>query len=130
MRHSALFVVVYLVLMVPTYLLPYAGSNSVLVGAALAVHEDAPAHWPFFLHVGALVGLFFVTARRGFLIDRRWLMVFPFLAGVFDMVPGVNMIPLIPTCMHLAAIIVGVAVASKRQIHAVAKHEAVVDAAA
>jgi hypothetical protein len=112
MRHPALFVLFYLALMAPTYFLPYLGSNSVLVGAALAAHEEAPAHWPLFLHATALFGLALIAWRRGFFINRRWLVIFPFLAGVFDMAPGLSLIPLVPTAMHLATIVLGVAVSS------------------
>jgi hypothetical protein len=35
-------------------------------------------------------------------------MVFPIIASVFDLVAGLNLVPFVPTIMHLSAIIVGV----------------------
>ena len=50
-----------------------------------------------------------LTWLRGGLIDKRWLVIFPILAAFFDLVPGFNWIPLVPTVMHLLAIILAVA---------------------
>jgi hypothetical protein len=48
-----------------------------------------------------------------------WLVIFPILAAVFDLFPGLSAIPLIPTVMHLLAIILGVvgATAIERSTH-------------
>lgn len=100
------FVVGYLIFMVPTYVLPYIGSNSAIVGAIGAAfgHSFTPQFW---LHLWCLVMLVLVTSIRARNIGKSWLMIFPVTAGFFDLVPGLSMIPLVPTVMHLLALILG-----------------------
>jgi hypothetical protein len=100
------FVVGYLVFMLPTYVLPYFGSNSAIVGAIGAVvgRGFTPQFW---LHAWCLGMLVLVTSIRGKHIGKGWLLIFPVLASFFDLVPGVNLIPLVPTVMHLLALILG-----------------------
>lgn len=100
------FVVAYLALMVPTYILPYFGSNSAIAGAIGAAigHRTTPQFW---MHVWCLVLLVLVTSIRGRNIGKNWLLIYPVLAGVFDLVPGLNVIPLVPTVMHLFALLLG-----------------------
>jgi hypothetical protein len=107
------FVVIYLLLMLPTYFLPYMGSNSMAANAGLAVIDAAAGggnglNLPLFVHLAALGGLMLIGWLRGSAVGKTWIVVFPVLAAVFDMVPGLNWIPLIPTAMHIACIIVGV----------------------
>ena len=104
---TALFVVGYILLMIPTYILPYLGSNS------YAVHIAAGAagmfmHPGFWLHFAALSGLIAIAWFRGARVEKQWLVVFPVLALVFDLAPGLNMVPMVPTVLHLLAIILGV----------------------
>lgn len=106
--NAAIFVVLYVLFMLPTYYLPYLGSNSALVAG---FNPEAMSQ-EFLLHVGSLVILFALAWYRGNATKRQWLVVFPFLAGVFDMVPGLSIIPLVPTAMHLAAVIIGATGAS------------------
>lgn len=101
--NAIVFVILYVLFMLPTYYLPYLGSNSALV-ASLDLNEVNQA---FLLHLGALIILVALAWYRGNVTNRQWLIVFPFLAGVFDMVPGLSFIPLIPTVMHLFAVVVG-----------------------
>lgn len=98
------FVIAYILLMLPTYALAFLGSNSVVVGAIAGGMTPM-----FLLHIALLTILVVVTWFRGSFIDKKWLVIFPIMATVFDMVPGLNLIPLIPTFMHLLAIILGVA---------------------
>jgi hypothetical protein len=106
--NAVLFVILYLLFMLPTYFLPYLGSNSAVIGTLGAVADAGvnPAFWP---HLGSLIILIVVTWFRGALIDKKWLIIFPILATVFDLVPGLSSIPIIPTVMHLLVIILGVA---------------------
>lgn len=100
------FVVAYLLLMIPTYWLPYLGSNTTLLNTVAAAGSQLlPA---FLLHLAALVLLVAIAGLRGFRIEKRWLPIFPVLALVFDLTPGLTLVPLVPTVMHLAAIILGV----------------------
>lgn len=105
--NATVFVILYILLMLPTYYLPYVGSNSSLTGAASLATQGGmlPAFW---LHLGLLIALVVITWFRGTLIDKKWLIIFPILAAVFDLAPALSLIPLIPTVMHLLAIILGV----------------------
>ena len=100
------FVVGYLVFMLPTYVLPYLGSNSAILGAVgVAVGRGfTPQFW---LHAWCLGMLVLVTSIRGRYIGKGWVVIFPVLAGFFDLVPVLNLIPLVPTVMHLLALVLG-----------------------
>lgn len=101
------YVLVYLVLAVPTYVLPYFGSNSAVLNiAGQAMGLGAlPQFW---FHLVALYLLVVVAWIRGGHIGKQWLAIFPVLAGIFDMVPGFSVIPLIPTIFHVLALVMGV----------------------
>jgi hypothetical protein len=105
--NTAVFVVLYILFMLPTYFLPYLGSNSFLVGAVAAA-DQAYIHLPFWFHALSLGVLIALAWFRGAFVEKKWLVIFPVLGAVFDMVPGLNSIPLVPTVMHLLAIILGV----------------------
>lgn len=105
--NAAVYVILYVLFMLPTYLLPYVGSNSAVVGS-LALATEAGFHPAFLAHAGLLFALIAITWVRGRRIEKGWLIVFPVLAMVFDLAPALNNIPLVPTVMHLLAIILGV----------------------
>lgn len=93
--------------MLPTYVLPYFGSNSSainLVSAGLGL-GPTPFWW---LHLWALLVLIVIAWIRGGWIGKRYLMAFPFAATIFDLVPGLNMVPLVPTFFHVCALAVGI----------------------
>ena len=106
---SVVFVILYVLFMLFTYYLPYLGSNSAVVGALGAAGESVYISPAFWAHLGSLVMLIVITWFRGALIDKKWLIIFPIVATVFDLAPALNLIPLVPTVMHLLAIILGVA---------------------
>lgn len=114
--HPAIFAVLYIVLMLFTYVLPFLGSNSALImtGHAMAAGDKA-LFWRFWAHLLIYVLLAALCWKRGAAIDRKWLVIFPVLAGLFDLTPGLNYIPLIPTALNILAIILGVAVSSQPQ---------------
>lgn len=106
--NAVMFVILYVLFMLPGYFLPYIGSNSAglsLLGAASGVPGANPFFW---LHLGSLVILVVITWLRGDLLEKKWLVIFPILATVFDLLPILSSIPLVPTVMHLLAIILGV----------------------
>ncbi len=106
MKNTAIFIISYVVFMIPTYILPYFGSNSAVVSAVAAkAHFINPA---MIIHLAFLAGLIILARLRGKAIDKQWLITFPILATVFDFVPFLSWIPLVPTVMHLLAIILGV----------------------
>lgn len=104
--HPVVFVVVYLFFMLLTYYLPYVGSNSGVAALAHAAAETV--NKPFWAHLSSLAMLVAATWYRGSVIGKSWIMIFPIIAAVFDMAPLLNWIPLVPTAMHLAALIMGV----------------------
>lgn len=102
------FVIVYVIAMIPTYLLPYAGSNSFAMnsaGSALGVGISPQ----FFMHLIALLILCAIGWIRGGYVGKQWLVTFPILALCFDLLPGLNYVPMIPTVMHIVTIGLGVA---------------------
>ncbi len=105
--NPVLFVVVYVLFMLPTYYLPYVGSNSAAINA-VTIGADVGMNPAFWLHLASLLVLVAAAWFRGALVDKKWLIIFPILAAVFDLAPGLSWIPLVPTVMHLLAIILGV----------------------
>ena len=105
--NGIVFVVVYIVFMLPTYLLPYVGSNSAVLNAAGAAAETGtnPA---MVLHLICLAVLVVATWFRGALVNMQWLVILPILAAIFDLVPGLSLIPLVPTVLHIFALVKGV----------------------
>ena len=92
---GAIYVVAYLLFMLPTYALPYLGSNSAVINT-IAVAGAGKTYPLFWYHATALAVLFALALLRGPYVGRRWLWVFPTLAAFFDLVPGINLIPLAP----------------------------------
>lgn len=111
LRHPAVFAVLYVVFLVPTYLLPYYGSNS----AVTAAFRSGEINQPLLLHLGTLIILFTLAWYRGEGMGKQWLTVFPFLAGVFDIVPGLSLVPFVPTVLHLCTIILGVTLTESKE---------------
>ena len=111
-NNTATYVVLYVLFMIPTYMLPYMGSNSSVVqGMAIAgsnIEGSGSVRALWYVHLGFLLVLCLLAYLRGPVMNKKWLPVFPSLAIVFDLIPGLNFIPLIPTVMHLCAIIMGV----------------------
>jgi hypothetical protein len=112
-RQTFFFVVGYSILMSPTYVLPWLGSNSAVLNVAGAIvgHGMTPQWW---VHSWSLVMLILMAWVRGEFICKKYLPAFPFLAAVFDMTPGLSMIPLIPSALHLTTIIIGLKVGDPR----------------
>lgn len=105
--NTVTYVVAYVLLLAPTYLLPWLGSNSSVLNTAGAA-SGAGLHPLLLLHVAFLGALVLLAWARGKYIEKSWLFGLPLAAAFFDIVPGLSLIPLAPTVLHLAAIIVGV----------------------
>lgn len=97
------FLVFYLVAMVPTYILPYFGSNSLL--AALSTMGITLLF--SVVHIACFVVMIWAAYLRGPVVGKRFLWAFPLAAMFFDLVPGLSLVPLVPTVMHAIALIVG-----------------------
>lgn len=105
-RSTVAYVVTYLMLMVPTYILPYFGSNSTMVNAFSAAMGMGPTpQW--WAHAWCLVMLAVLGWLRGGVIGKAFLPALPAVAALFDMTPGLSMVPLMPTLLHLAALYFG-----------------------
>jgi len=103
--HPLVFVLAYLFFMLLTYYLPVLGSNS---SVAAVIHAAAESvNKPFWAHLFSLGMLVAIAWYRGRVIGKTWIMIFPIIATVFDLAPLLNWIPLIPTFMHVAALIMG-----------------------
>lgn len=100
------FILAYLAGMIPTYLLPYVGSNSTILNSASALLGFGGTI-QFWLHVAAFVFLFGISAIRGPKAGFAALWLFPLLAMFADFVPGLNWIPLLPSGLHLIALFLG-----------------------
>ena len=107
LQSGPLYFVLYLALAIPTYILPYFGSNSAFVNG-VSTFGGAGAYPLFYWHLTFLYCLICLAWVRGSLIDRSWLLVFPIFAAIFDLVPGFNWIFLVPTVFHILAMILGV----------------------
>jgi hypothetical protein len=115
LRNPAWYVGGYLIAMLPTYILPYFGSNSSAARVACAIGNAAGARSScgtalnvlLALHIAFLAIVAYLAFARGSIIGKKWVMVFPVLAAFFDLTPGFSSIPLFPTVLHVAGIIVG-----------------------
>ncbi len=101
------FLVGYLTLIIPTYVLPYFGSNSLIVNGltTAAGWGPTPMWWA---HVWCIAMLIIITQARGHSIAKSFLPAFPLAAGIFDLVPLLSSIPLVPTVMHIIAIAISI----------------------
>jgi hypothetical protein len=103
---GARFFIAYLITLIPTYILPYFGSNSMLVnGIGAEIAGGKPVQ--FWYHISAYAGLIFLAYVRGVRIVRAWLIAFPIFAMFFDLVPVINNIPWVPSILNIAALYIG-----------------------
>lgn len=110
-RSTPIFIALYLLFLVPTYVLPYFGSNSsigTLIGGAVAGWGGMfpPQWWAHMFVLGVLV---VVAWTRGMLLQNKaYLPIVAFLAAIFDMAPILRAIPLVPTALHVTTIVLGI----------------------
>ncbi len=110
MKHESVFMVVYLLFLIPTYILPYFGSNSIfgtLVGGAIGgLGGIFPPQW--WAHMFFLASLVVIAWSRGrLLVDKGYLPILAGLAMIFDMAPVLRSIPLVPTALHVTTLVLG-----------------------
>lgn len=112
--NAIVFVVTYLILMVPTYVLPYFGSNSAIVNAiSAAVGLGMTPQW--WAHAWSLVMMCLLAWARGGVAGRAWLPVLPALATAFDLIPVLSSIPFLPTLLHIGTLLAGLIGAPARK---------------
>ena len=105
-RHAISFVILYVLMMVPTYILPYFGSNSAITNTfSSAMGLGFTPQW--WMHAWSIAIIILLAWMRGKWIDKGYLPAFSIAAGIFDLTPILSSIPLIPTAFHLLAIVLG-----------------------
>lgn len=116
------FLIAYLFFMMPTYVLPWFGSNSMVAHvAAGASHSMAGAGVSAalsvftVLHLLALLALVLVARARGCANGKSHLIAFPIVAAAFDMLPLLSMVPLVPTVLHVIVLVLGMQKADSEQ---------------
>ena len=95
------FALIYITLMAPTYMLPW-----ITFGTAFAGRFDVTLVF-LLIHMSLLLALVVLTFLRGRNIGKEWIAIMPTLALAFDLVPFLNFVPLVPTALHCATIIIG-----------------------
>lgn len=106
LKSPPLYVICYIFLMFPSYALPYLGSNSSILNAALAA-GDGRMNPVFWLHLGSLVALCTLCWVRSVHNFKAWLPAVPAVAAAFDLLPILSSIPLAPSALHAFAIVAG-----------------------
>ncbi|MBX2835603.1 MAG: hypothetical protein KTR35_02035 [Gammaproteobacteria bacterium] len=106
--NAKLFTGVYALFALPTYILPLLPSwGNLSYGEAPL---DSPALLIHFLCLLALVGWCWL---RGLQTNQPWLLSLPLLAMMFDLMPGLSWIYLLPTFLHFSAVAAGGYIPSK-----------------
>lgn len=111
MKSTPVFLALYLLFMIPTYILPYFGSNSslgTLIGGAVAGWGGMfPPQW--WIHMFVLGTLSVIAWARGsVLVGKGYLPIVALLAAIFDMAPVLRAIPLVPTALHVFVLVQGI----------------------
>lgn len=104
---TIVFVLAYLALMVPTYVLPYLGSNSTIFnGVAVGTGFGMTPMW--WAHVWCLAMLVVIAWLRGARIGKGFLPFLSLAAGLFDLTPVLSVIPFVPTVFHVITLALGI----------------------
>lgn len=111
-----LYFFLYIFFMLPTYVLPFFGSNSGVIHGFLTgfniEHENMKALTA--IHAVSLFILVLLAAARGSANKKSGLFAFPLCAAIFDLLPILStFIYLVPTILHLFALILGMQEPSK-----------------
>lgn len=96
------FFYLYTIAIIPSYLLPWLGSNSFI--AHLFSNHSRAAFW---IHTASLSLACFFSFIRGKQIKASHLGGLSISAAFFDLMPILNFIPLIPSFFHLLTILIG-----------------------
>lgn len=104
---TVFFALSYIALLIPTYVLPYFGSNSTLLNAASAATGLGPTPM-WWMHAWCLAMLIIVAWGRGVRVEKRFLPVLSFIAALFDLTPVLNSIPFAPTILHIVVLVLGI----------------------
>jgi hypothetical protein len=105
-QSAAGYASLYTVFVLPTYFLPYVGSNSQTLWPGTGATEFRLQ--PFLMHVVVLGVLITLAWLRGSVISRSWIVIFPVAAGVIDFAPSLSTAPILATLLHVSALVLGV----------------------
>jgi hypothetical protein len=115
LANSTIFVIAYLLFMIPAYLTYVDSSSTMLLRHSINIHIVNPA---LIIHLGSMLVLCLICNIRGALIGRRWLMLLPMIAIAFEFLPALSGIPYVPSVYHLLAIVIGISTsASVSPVH-------------
>ena len=92
--NAKIFVLVYLILLVPTYL---GLADSGVIGTGAIVY------------ILSMAGIFAICLIRGEMIAKKWLVLIPLVGFVLDLMPAFSTISFTTYLYHLLALILGVA---------------------
>ncbi|KQT36035.1 hypothetical protein [Methylophilus sp. Leaf414] len=96
---TRLFIVSYLLLVLPTYL---ADAGLVQNGLSLNTFNMTSL-----LYVLCMVGIWGLCLVRGAMIGKNWLVFIPTVAFIFDLTPALAVISAVPYIYHALAIFLG-----------------------
>ena len=104
----AMFLIPFILTYIVGWLSPFLGSASVV--GAMAGDDTFSGTW---LGVKAFLAALYICMAaasflRGVANGTKWAVAFPLAAAVFDIVPGLSLIPFVPTILNVIALVVGV----------------------
>jgi len=103
---SMKFLIIYLILMIPTYVVRFSAMGAGLDDIAKGGSGQGFGGGATFILFILLLGLCFVAFLRGKTVGKKHLVAFPIVALVFDLV--LVFIPFVPTVMHIITLVIGV----------------------
>jgi hypothetical protein len=102
-RQRGLVLLAMLVSFIPTYILPYYGSNSSLLNAAaLALVGNLLITFWLHLFVYGFATLLMWFSHRG--ISKLWVIA-PVFAAILDLTPGLSSLPFLPTLLMVISLV-------------------------
>ncbi|MES2580875.1 MAG: hypothetical protein V4552_10040 [Pseudomonadota bacterium] len=109
LANTRIFVSSYVIFMLLSYYSAHLGSQSPIVQGLDAAADTHLFNFPFILHLGAMLILFWICFVRGVIIGEKWLVFLPMVVFAFEFIPKLSAIPIVPSVYHLLAIVIGVA---------------------
>ena len=95
------FATIFVIAMVPTYLLRLAVLKLAFDGSDSLMAQTDAMHWIFGLCYLFMVG---ITKKRGDAVNKPYAVVFPILSGIFDII--LIHIPFVPTLLNLITLFI------------------------
>lgn len=102
LANNAIFVVSYLVFMLPTYYFQLASKSAEIHTAPIFNAQSATL-------LAFMLVLCWICVVRGAYIGKHWLVALPAVAIAFAFIPKLSVIPYVSTSYHVLAIVIGLA---------------------